>query len=39
VDVWDSNFSSSGFVLLFFSSETLEGFKEEEKGIAKRSVF
>jgi hypothetical protein len=24
---------------LFFSSETLEGFKEEEKGIAKRSVF
>jgi hypothetical protein len=27
------------FVLLFFSSETLEGFKEEEKGIAKKSVF
>jgi hypothetical protein len=27
------------FVLLFFSSETLEGFKEEEKGIAKKSVL
>jgi len=25
--------------VLFFSSETFEGFKEEEKGIEKKSVF
>ncbi len=32
-------FPKQRFVLLFLSAETLEGFKEEEKGIAKKSVF
>jgi hypothetical protein len=32
-------FLKQHFVLLFFSSKTLEGLKEEEKGIEKKSVF
>jgi hypothetical protein len=32
-------FLKQTFVVLFFSSETLVGLKEEEKGIEKKSVF
>jgi hypothetical protein len=32
-------FLKQRFVLVFFSSKTLEGLKEEEKGIEKKSVF